>query len=162
MQNFLLIALENSNFNNQLSRGIHVVKNSRTYLVGSESLALSGTIRYYLLTWHTGLYLSQKQNFDFGLYPEDISQVISLFFQITLTIYLLNTWNYALPHIMWWFSFVWCGYWALYLNQNKSFNFGRFFTSYIVVFSNNSDYIPPEYLKLCSTPHNVVILVRLV
>ena len=55
MQNFLLIALENSNFYNQLSRGIHVVKNSRTYLVGSESLALSGTIRYYLLTWHTGL-----------------------------------------------------------------------------------------------------------
>ena len=30
-----------------------MVKNSRTYLVGSESLALSGTIRYYLLTWHT-------------------------------------------------------------------------------------------------------------
>ncbi len=57
MQNFLLIALENSNFYNQLSRGIHVVKNSRTYLVGSESLALSGTIRYYLLTWHTGHYL---------------------------------------------------------------------------------------------------------
>ena len=57
MQNFLLIALENSNFYNQLSRGIHVVKNSRTYLVGSESLALSGTIRYYLLTWHTGHYV---------------------------------------------------------------------------------------------------------
>ena len=55
------------------------------------------------------------------------------FFLLTRTIiYLLGTWNYAPPHIMWRFSFLRCGYWALYLNQDKSFNFGTFFISLIV------------------------------